>query len=575
MGQKLHHRIETWKKLLLDFGKRNRLINFRESKRSNVQILTPSYNAIFERIAVSESSMSFPYSKKVVIDDEGEEIFESVIKGDLETNKTVSELQKTLKALRYRANTSIEEQGINILFLTFGMLKWRERDDSTEIYSSPIVLVPVKLTIESLSSPYILSPHEDEIVVNPTLLHKLENDFGIQLPEFDETKDGISDYLKKCEAVIENKGWTIERNVHLTNLSFLKINMYKDLERNEERLETHPIISAIAGENEALSLPDDINDYDHDRNEKPINVFQVVDADASQQDAILLSKRGTSFVLQGPPGTGKSQTITNIISEALADGKKVLFVSEKMAALQVVYNRLSSVGLADFCFTLHSHKANKKEILRELANSISVDRKKVRDEALAQLDILEKKRESLNKYQEELHTPCSALNISIFEVNGKLAKLEAVPDIIFSILDVEKTDVHELNNRKYLLNELSKTIGKRSEDYDKNVWKGAIVEFLSNELRHDIDSNVSEFIPLLSSLDDKLSMCTSNLDVDVKHTISGVYHLIGLLKVVKESPLIPETWLADDIDELFTKTDEYRKTTAQIKKDLQYITERL
>ena len=564
MGQKLHNRIETWKKLLLDFGKRNRLINFRESKRSNVQILTPSFDVLFEKIAVREDSMTFPYSKKVVIDDEGEEVFESVISGDLETNKTISELQKTLKVLRYRAKTSIEEQGINILFLTFGMLKWRERDESTDVYSSPIVLVPVKLTIESLTSPYVLSSHEDEIVVNPTLLHKMDNDFGIQLPEFDGTQDNISDYLEKCEAAVENKGWTIEKSVHLTNLSFLKINMYKDLERNEERLSAHPIISAIAGENDTLSIPNDLNNFDHDRNERPINVFQVVDADASQQDAILLSKKGASFVLQGPPGTGKSQTITNIISEALADGKKVLFVSEKMAALQVVYNRLSSVGLADFCFTLHSHKANKKEILHELANSISVDRKKVRDEALAQLDILEKKRESLNKYQEELHTLCSALNISIFEVNGRLAKLEAVPDIIFPIQDVEKTNVHELNNRKYLLNELSKTIGKRSEDYDKNVWRGTSIEYLSNELRHDIDSNVSELIPLLSSLDESILMCSNKIKVDVKHTITDAYRLLALLKVLKKSPQIPENWLDDDIEKLFEKVDDCRKSTALI-----------
>lgn len=564
MGQKLHNRIETWKKLLLDFGKRNRLINFRESKRSNVQILTPSFDVLFEKIAVREESLTFPYSKKVVIDDEGEEVFESVISGDLETNKTISELQKTLKVLRYRAKTSIEEQGINILFLTFGMLKWRERDESTDVYSSPIVLVPVKLTIESLTSPYVLSSHEDEIVVNPTLLHKLDNDFGIQLPEFDGTQDNISDYLKKCEAAVENKGWTIERSVHLTNLSFLKINMYKDLERNEERLSAHPIISAIAGENDTLSIPNDLNNYDHDRNERPINVFQVVDADASQQDAILLSKKGASFVLQGPPGTGKSQTITNIISEALADGKKVLFVSEKMAALQVVYNRLSSVGLADFCFTLHSHKANKKEILHELANSISVDRKKVRDEALAQLDILEKKRESLNNYQEELHTLCSALNISIFEVNGRLAKLEAVPDIIFPIQDAEKTNVHELNNRKYLLNELSKTIGKRSEDYDKNVWRGTSIEYLSNELRHDIDSNVSELIPLLSSLDESISMCSNKIEINVKHTITDAYRLLALLEVLKKSPIIPENWLDDDIEKLLEKVDDCRKSTALI-----------
>lgn len=559
MGQKLHHRIETWKKLLLDFGKRNRLINFRESKRSNVHIIHPSYENIFERIAVHEECMAFPYSKKVSIDDEGEEFYESVIKGDFETNKTLAELQKTLKALRYRSKTSIEEQGINILFLTFGMLKWREKDDSTDVLSSPIVLVPVKLTIDSLTSPYVLSPHEDEIVVNPTLLHKLDNDFGIHLPDFDGTKDSISDYLDKCGAIIENKGWTIERTVHLTNLSFLKINMYKDLERNEKRLCLHPIISALAGENEPLTMPDGLTNYDHDKNERPINVFQVVDADASQQDAILLSKKGVSFVLQGPPGTGKSQTITNIISEALADGRKVLFVSEKMAALQVVYNRLSNVGLADFCFTLHSHKANKKEILRDLANSISIDRKKVREEALAQLDILERKRKSLNEYQEQLHTPCSALNITIYEVNGRLSKLKDVPEIIFPIPNVEKTDINELNNRRYLLSELSKTIEKRSEDYEKNVWRGAKVKYLSNELRHDIDSKVTELTPLLYKIDESISRCNDELNLAVNHTIAGRDKLLKVLKVLKDSPLIPKKWLPDSIDRLQKKGEEYKK----------------
>lgn len=565
MGQKLHHRIETWKKLLLDFGKRNRLINFRESKRSNVHILTPSYDAIFESIVVREDQLSFPYSKKVMIDDEGEEVYETIIKGDFETNKTVSDLQKTLKALRYRAKTSIEEQGINILFLSFGMLKWRERDDSTDILSSPIVLVPVKLTIESLTSPYILSAHEDEIVVNPTLLHKLENDFGIVLPDFDETKDSISDYLKKCDAVIENKGWTIERCVHLTNLSFLKINMYKDLERNEERLSVHPIISAIAGENDTLSLPEDISGYDHDRNERPINVFQVVDADASQQDAILLSKRGTSFVLQGPPGTGKSQTITNIISEALADGKKVLFVSEKMAALQVVYNRLSNVGLADFCFTLHSHKANKKEVLRELANSISVERKKVREEALTQLDLLERKRELLNKYQEELHAPCSALNTTIFEINGKLAKLRDVPDVIFPIPRVEDVDNKELQEKKYILQELSKTIGKRSEDYNDNVWKGASVKYLSNELRHDIDSNVTLLANAMTELGSIMEACRSKLDIQLKNSVTGAEELQLILSVAKESPLIPSEWiLSSSLENLVAKSKELQEVTTVI-----------
>lgn len=574
MGQKLHHRIEVWKKLLLDFGKRNRLINFKDGKRSNVHIVSPSYEAIFEKTAVKESPIVFPYSKKVFIDDEGNEFHETVIEGDVETNKTVSELQKTLKVLRYRANTSIEEQGINILFLAFGMLKWRENDESIETFSSPIILVPVKLVIESITSPYKLVPHEDEIVVNPTLLYKLENDFGIILPDFDGTQDSISDYFDRCEKKVQNKGWTIDRDVNLSNLSFLKINMYKDLERNEERLCSNPIVSAIAGEGEPITLDEDISNYDHDKKERPIDVFQVVDADSSQQDAILLSKKGVSFVLQGPPGTGKSQTITNIISEALADGKKVLFVSEKMAALQVVYNRLANVGLSDFCMTLHSHKANKKEVLQELANSISIDRKKVKEEALAQLDILLRKREELNEYQKELHTSCSALKTTIFEINGKLAKLAVVPDVVFPISDVEKMDSQDLNNKVYLLRELEKTIGKRSKDYKDNVWRGAIVDYLTNELRHDIDSKVSEIIPLISSLNDKASLSCTSLGVDFALTIEGVNQLMDFLKVAKDSPLIPEKWLTDDIEKHIATIEECRKETALIHDTYKEISDR-
>lgn len=128
MGQKLHSRVETWKKLLLDFGKRNRLINFLEGKRNNVKITSPSYDVLYERIVNKEEEMIFPYAKKMTITDDGEEIYDVVIKGNLETNKPVSDLQKTLKNLRYKANTSVEEQGINTLYLTFGMLKWKERE---------------------------------------------------------------------------------------------------------------------------------------------------------------------------------------------------------------------------------------------------------------------------------------------------------------------------------------------------------------------------------------------------------------------------------------------------------------
>ncbi len=567
MGQKLHNRIEIWKKLLLDLGKRNRLINFLEGKRSNVMITTPSLDKLWEFIVVNEREIVFPYAPKVQVDDDGEEIYETIIRGDIETNKPIDDLQKTLKSLRYKANTSIEEQGINTLYLTLGMLKWKERDDSSQVFSSPIILVPVRLLIESITSPYRLVLHDDEIVINPTLSHKLDNDFGILMPEFDSTHDSPTDYLEKLSCKIKNKGWNVEESTHLTNLSFLKINMYKDLERNEEKLNANSVIAALVGEKNPIQVSEDLNNFDHDKQIRPIDTFQVVDADSSQQDAVLLSKKGASFVLQGPPGTGKSQTITNIIAEAIADGKKVLFVSEKMAALQVVYNRLSSVGLADFCLTLHSHKAKKKDILRDLANSINIDRTRVRDEALTQLDLLERKRCLLNEYQEELHTQTSGLNVSIYSVNGELAKLENVPDVIFSISDVDTVTVAVLNERRYLLNELSKTMGKRSEDYTDNVWRDSSVKFLSNALRHEIDSNVATAIPLIKELAERHTSICSKLGVKFESSLIGIDNLISLLSFVAKSPTIPIEWIMNhNTDSLMENAHKYKLQVEQIAK---------
>lgn len=556
MGNALLQRIETWKKLLLDFGKRNRLINFKETKRSNVKITTPSYRNLFEVLAVQEKSLNFPFAKKVKIDEDGEEVYDAIVPGDMETAKSLGELQKTLKALRYKAITSIEEQGINILFLAFGLLKWTESDDSEQILISPLVLVPVKLTIESLTSPYILSSHEDEVVVNPTLSHKLNHDFGIQLPEFDSYNDDIEVYFSKIEKLINAKGWSIVRDVNLTTLSFLKINMYNDLERNQAKLNTNVIITAIAGETDSLCIPEGLDNYDHDNKTKPVDTFQVVDADSSQQDAILLSKKGVSFVLQGPPGTGKSQTITNIISEALAEGKKVLFVSEKMAALKVVYNRLSQVGLANFCLTMHSHKVNKKDILKDLSNSLSIDRKKVRDEALEQLDILEKKRTALNNYQRELHTRCSALNTTIYEINGALVKLDNAPEVIFEIESPEKITQTELNEIKYLISELSNIIGKRSEDYVSNIWRNTKIDYVSNKLRHDIDSNIPLLQLYIEQLNEIYSKCHEKLGLTNKLSINNLKWTVDLLSVLCDSPTVPVNWILERTTEQIVELEK-------------------
>ncbi|EGD47043.1 Protein of unknown function DUF3320 [Ruminiclostridium papyrosolvens DSM 2782] len=573
--KELDVKIEQWKKRLLDLSKRNRLINFKETKRSSVSITYPSFEVLYKRIVFDEEALSFPYPLKTIYDENGEENNITIQEGDLKTNKTINEQQKTLKVLRGKAKTYIEEQGINSLYLTFGIIKWKENVTSDVILSSPIVLVPVSLTIQSITDPYRLQLHEDEIVVNPSLVFKFENDFGIILPEFDGNEEEISDYLHKISQLANKNDWSVTSDVHLTLLSFLKINMYKDLKDNKDKIVSNPIFKAISGDKSEISIiPEELNNFNHDRNIRPVDTYQVVDADSSQQDAILLSKKGISFVLQGPPGTGKSQTITNIIAEALADGKKVLFVSEKMAALEVVKKRLTAVGLDDFCLTLHSYKANKKEVLSQLAKTLNMQRISLRDDALYKLSSLEEKRRRLNEYSEELHTKCPPLNISIFEANGRLSKLFTTQDIIFDIPNIESTDTNLLNKYKYLLSEFSKTIGKLTEDYADNPWCGCNVPVVTHELRHNIEVNLNKISLAIKEIISSYESANKNIGSPKMLSMRNLPHLFAAIDFCSESPLFPEKWLSEDFTELKRLAEENHSLLNEYKKDRESLSEK-
>ncbi len=429
--------------------------------------------------------------------------------------------------------------------------------------------------IESITEPYILKLHEDEIVVNPSLAFKFENDFGITFPDFDGSEDDITTYLTEIKKIGQKNNWEISSEVNLTLLSFLKINMYKDLENNKDKIVSNPISKSLFGDkSEIPMIPDELNNFDHDKNTRPIDTYQVVDADSSQQDAILLSKKGVSFVLQGPPGTGKSQTITNIIAEAISDGKKVLFVSEKMAALEVVKKRLKGAGLDDFCLTLHSYKANKKEILNQLAKTLNVKRISLREDAIYKLSVLEEKRKLLNEYQAQLHEKCAPLNISIYEAYGRLAKLYTTQDIIFEIKNIECTDIELLNKYKYLLSELSKTIGKMSTDYIENPWYGCNVHVVTYELRHDIEVNLNKLSTKLYDFIQTFESVIEKTGADITPTIKNIAPLISLLDFSSKSPTFPLKWLSEDITSLVSVARGYLKLFDEYKENRANLLER-
>lgn len=552
MDSNLIKKYESWKNKLLDLGKRNRLINYKDTKRTSLMFVNPKYTELWDTIAIKEDVIIFP---QVEFDEEGNKI-----EYEIKTNKSFNDMIKTLKNLRNRSNLIQSEQGINSLYLTIGFLEWKESDSSNYVLKSPLVLVPVQLTISSITSPYELSIAEDDIVINPCLSYKLSNEYGISLPEFD--MDNLDDFFIQLEKVIRSKqDWEISYESSISIMSFLKINMYKDLIDRKEQILANDLVKTIAGIPNNSQKDTELDTNDLDNKVKVTDTFQVVDADASQFEAIYYAKNGKSFILQGPPGTGKSQTITNIIAESIADGKKVLFVSEKMAALEVVLNRLNSVGLGDFCLPLHSSKANKKIVIEQLIHTLELgnDKSFVKEEAYKNLEKLEEEKKKLNQYAKEIYEEVQPLNKSIYDINGELSKLTNYDDFIFHINNVDNISRQDLNEICNAIKQYSRTVGLTTKDYLNNIWLNSNIENLDNELRYDIRANLGEILDKLPDLERKYELFENRINLGIKPNYSILKTIKELRNILENARKIPFKWINDDIESYFDEVNKYEK----------------
>lgn len=210
--------------------------------------------------------------------------------------------------------------------------------------------------------------------------------------------------------------------------------MYRDLKDNAKEILLNRNVRQLLDEpTDAEKLYGDDN-ADAPAADPLIELHSVVDADSSQIDAIEMAKSGKSFVLQGPPGTGKSQTITNIIAECLSDGKKVLFVSEKLAALNVVYDKLKQAGLAEFCLQLHSHKASKKSVIADICHTLRTGKSAVSSKAEVEIAIKEKAQHQLDAYAVELHKLRPVIEKSLYQLYEAHAAFRSAPDVEYKAL---------------------------------------------------------------------------------------------------------------------------------------------
>ncbi len=503
-------KLRVWADLLLDTGKRNNLINFRDAKTGTAEIVHPDFATVFSR--AEHSAVFEVYDPKLEDEEdfsllsEGNVYDKRITKGEylLAYRKKVKNRQilvyqsenkpiQTLKAIGKKARSAMEETGVNIAYLAFGFIHWRENENSPTTMRAPILLAPVSIENESPVEPCYIRVTDDEVIVNPTFSFKLQNEYGVKLPEFDED-EGIEGYFLRVQDVVSRLKWTVTTECKIGTFSFLKLNMYKDLKDNAAKIVENTNVRALLGQREEKAEQKQV-----ERIPAPdlLSLRNVVDADSSQGEAIALAKRGESFVLQGPPGTGKSQTITNLIAECMSDGKKVLFVSEKLAALSVVYEKLKKVGLEEFCLELHSHKANKKQVIEELCHTLKLQKSGVSDKADKELRLKKEAQARLDEYAKALHEPRTIVNKSLYRLYEEIAARRNAPDLVFVIPDLLSKGEEYAERAETALTRYAEYTASVGYDYRQNAWYGYV----------DPDSSYSAVNKLKAELQSAIALC--------------------------------------------------------------------
>jgi very-short-patch-repair endonuclease len=545
----LDAKLRQWQAALLDMSRRNKLLYFSLERHPGIIFDIEDPATLFGRVTASRRPITV---------------------ADLPCALDPEDLDAKLLRLRTRAREALNDRGTNILFLAFGLLEWKESAASEETIHSPLVLVPVQLRRDGIASPYRLQLLEsEEITVNPTLRERLRRDFNLDLPETvvapedDDAVSGVSTASKAAaylEATLSAMNqtvlnarlfqWTITPFVCLSVFSFTKLVMYQDLQQYQGLVFRHPILKALGGDAPRLpEAPDAPHEPDLDDRLPPHDVLQVLDADSSQQVAIELAKRGTSFVLDGPPGTGKSQTIANIVAECLAQRKHVLFVSEKMAALEVVQQRLRAVGLGEYCLGLHSHKTDKKALINDLRACLEAAERHVRTASdqtaswVRDSDALLGARQHLNAYVRELHTRRAPSEWTAFEVYGRLARLHAVADLDCSLPDPLRVSPTQLGAMEGVLtNLLTRTDVLVGQAH--HPWRQTLLQEYTEELAADIRAHFEQ----ASSLLERLRRAVHALDValggtDLPMTLHGATQRIRRAGIALQTPTPPHKWM--------------------------------
>jgi len=557
--------LKRWQERLIDVSKSNPLLGLNRSRAAKLELDKPDLSFLLKKIYIDDSTITLPFVQKKVkkkdllSEDDSKEDY-VLHEGDIEfVYPSVKELRSKIRKIYDNSKTTLTERGVNTLFLTIGCLEWE--DPLMGKSESPLIMIPCSFENKGSSKALNLIMADEDIVINPAIKYYLQEREEIEIPDIlnkesleenqllDDKK--IDEYLSKVDGLVQLNGWKVTRRSWLGVFSFETLAIYQDLKSLDSQARTNPLIQAIA------HLRNDVTenlklDNDLDILETPEKVpVSVVEMDSSQLRALTLSSLGSNLVIHGPPGTGKSQTITAIIANALGQKKKVLFVSSKMAALNVVHNRLQQVGFGPFCLEAHGVKSGKRKVVDELKKTLEINEEiKVAPSLDEDISKLVETRGQLNDYSKIVHDKNNPFGIHLFSAYGRYETLKNVelikaPMPWINILDVSKK---EFEYSIDILLEVDKNAVLLSER-NEHPLKGMKSDSLNLAVSESIYEHLSDLITFCKSLDEylkKISSFVTGFDLPIPILISS----LDIFKELSEIQNLPFSWNTLSVENL-------------------------
>ncbi|WP_088549167.1 DUF3320 domain-containing protein [Paenibacillus aquistagni] len=566
-------RQQQWERKLLDLTLRNSLLNFRLTK-SSIPVISAHLGDLEDALADGDEFQLLARPSDWEENGRNPNLYQNVnvnhplvkllqeefVRRRLRADLNAQDLEKRIVHIYRSARTALEENGANTLFLALGLLKWYESPVSELPRYAPIVLIPVDILRKSSRQGYVIRARDEEPQINVTLLEMLRQDFGIGIDGLNplpRDEKGIA--LKQTfnvirHALIQVSRWDIEETAYLGLFSFGQFVMWNDIRTRADKLaENQVVASLIQGQ---LLLQESVEPASEPLDEEhPAHCLIPISADSSQLSAIRAALKGQSFVLHGPPGTGKSQTITNMIASALANGKRVLFVAEKMAALSVVQRRLEQIGLGPFCLELHSNKSTKRAVLDQLNHAIDVQRIQTDESWERQADRLHQLRLTLNGYVEALHRK-HTFGLTLFETISEYEKAGEAPDVVhFNDAAIEGLDPATLIKWNDTVAELI-AAGANCGNPGTHPWMDSTIRSYTQDLKAQaellLESYISELERRQTAMNEavkQFKLGTAPLTQDKVSILVQLCELASHVPDIKPA-LMQETDVAKSIEKL-------------------------